>query len=842
MNRIYETLNKNLIVPFLIVGLLPVAIVSLVLILRADRSLGQSSEEAISAIEERVGVSLGSIRDERRVAIERYFNTISDQIATFSSNPSIVEAVQGFRRDFAAHRKAEELSDVDVARMRAELKRYYDGPFEQEYQAQNGGKGSGIEGEFAQLPPAAIALQHAYIQVNPNPLGSKHELDAAPGAAAYHERHAGIHPWVRSYLDRFGYYDIFLVDPDTGDIVYSVFKELDYATSLSTGPYASTNFGRAFQRANALTAPGQFVFEDFEPYKPSYSAPASFIAAPIFDGAEKVGVAIFQMPLDRISAVMASRDGLGERGEVYLVGSDGLMRSDSFVDPEHRTVVASFRNPDRGRVTTSAVEMGVSGESGVQTIPGYAGQDVVSAFGPVDILGSRWAVLAELPTEEAFEAAVAFEALAAESRRVLLGWVGAVLVIASVGIVIFGRGITASLKKPINEMLRSIDAAANGDLTDPPRVESRDEIGMMAIRFGELLSSLRENIGEIRCQGTDLTNSAGELSGVAGGMADEIARMNSQANEVAGTADQMTSNMTTVAAAVEESTANIRNVAAAVEEMSSNLSSVSENVEGMAGNVNAISTRVEGMSAGLSGVTESSQQAATVATRAAGTAQRANETVAQLGDSAQEIGKVVGVINDIAEQTNLLALNATIEAASAGEAGRGFAVVANEVKELAKQTASATDEIRGKIEDMQESTQGSVKAIQEIVGIIDDINSISQEIASAVSDQRRGAEEIAGAVAEAASAASVVNENVRECSEAASEVARNAEELSGGSNEIARSAAEASSGAGTVTENMKMLSGSVKHTAEGAGRVETASEGLSGLAQRLQALVEQFRV
>ena len=160
------------------------------------------------------------------------------------------------------------------------------------------------------LDADSIALQHAYIKANQHPLGSKHLLESASGKTTYNEIHAEVHPVVASYLDKFGYYDIFLVDPETGDIVYSVFKELDYSTSLIDGPYAQTNFGEAFRKANAAGNKDAVVLVDYKQYPPSYEAPASFIASPIFDGDEKVGVALFQMPLDRISVIMGQRDGL----------------------------------------------------------------------------------------------------------------------------------------------------------------------------------------------------------------------------------------------------------------------------------------------------------------------------------------------------------------------------------------------------------------------------------------------------------------------------------------------------------------------------------------------------
>jgi methyl-accepting chemotaxis protein len=181
-------------------------------------------------------------------------------------------------------------------------------------------------------------------------------------------------------------------------------------------------------------------------------------------------------------------------------------------------------------------------------------------------------------------------------------------------------------------------------------------------------------------------------------------------------------------------------------------------------------------------------------------AQATNQTVAKLGESSQEIGKVIKVITSIAEQTNLLALNATIEAARAGEAGKGFAVVANEVKELAKETAKATEEISQKIEAIQADTKGAVKAIAEISTIIAQINDISNTIASAV------------------------------------------EEQTATTNEMGRNLTEASKGVSEIARNITGVATAAQNTSQGAADVQKAARALSEMAAQLQTLVGKFRI
>ena len=182
------------------------------------------------------------------------------------------------------------------------------------------------------LDADSIALQHQYISANPNPLGEKDSLIAANDQSEYSALHAKYHPHIRDFLQKFEFYDIFLVDPDTGDIVYSVFKELDYSTSLIDGPYANTGIGEAFKKANASGEVSSVALTDFAPYTPSYEDPAAFIASPIYENGVKLGVLIFQMPIDRINNIMTYNQswkdqGMGDSGETYLVGADTNMRS-----------------------------------------------------------------------------------------------------------------------------------------------------------------------------------------------------------------------------------------------------------------------------------------------------------------------------------------------------------------------------------------------------------------------------------------------------------------------------------------------------------------------------------
>lgn len=315
-------------------------------------------------------------------------------------------------------------------------------------------------------------------------------------------------------------------------------------------------------------------------------------------------------------------------------------------------------------------------------------------------------------------------------------------------IIMIAVGIVGNLKSMV-ESFRDI-AEGEGDLTKRIEIKAKDEVAELAGWFNVFLEKLQGIIRNIAANSTSVGESSNQLSSIAGELLSGAQNTSERSTNVAAAAEEMSANLNNVAAAMEQSSTNTSMVATAAEEMTSTINEIAENAE-----------RARGVS-----------------TNAVNQANSAFEKMKELGEAADKIGRVTETITEISEQTNLLALNATIEAARAGEAGKGFAVVANEIKELAKQTAEATLDIKNLIDDVQNTSKTTEQGIEQISSIIAGVNDIVVTIATAVEEQSAATQEIANNISQASTGIQEVNENVTQSSVVSTDISRDISEVS----------------------------------------------------------------
>ncbi len=355
----------------------------------------------------------------------------------------------------------------------------------------------------------------------------------------------------------------------------------------------------------------------------------------------------------------------------------------------------------------------------------------------------------------------------------LLGWISA-------------RNIT----RPIQQAVRLAQQMSAGDFTHNVKIDRKDEIGLLVKALNQLVSKMERVLRQVVDSVDTLHLSSEKMTSIS-------ARMATGADLTAGKSN-------TVAMAAEEMNASMKSVSASSEEATTNVSSVAEAMDATAQTIQEIA--------------QHSVTARTIAGSAVAQAEDASAKMSALGSAAGAISKVTEVITDISEQTNLLALNATIEAARAGEAGKGFAVVAHEIKELARQTAEATHEIKAKIEDIQRSTDETTGEMSRICEVIDQVNDIVAVIATSVDDQQQTTEEVAGTVHEASQGFGAINATVARCTHATGQISDDIADVKASADELRQTSGEVNANIRELSRLAEDLHATVGHFQVRAGR------------------------
>ncbi|MEQ8187518.1 MAG: methyl-accepting chemotaxis protein [Candidatus Eremiobacterota bacterium] len=565
---------------------------------------------------------------------------------------------------------------------------------------------------------------------------------------------------------------------DLSSALENIFSETDYLETVFItdkngkilADYNKNNTGKiitSLELWQSCAVKREKIHYDKYPGKSSFSSDPSFIIASPVDGinGDFIGILACVVNLKKFSQEFILPQKYGREGYPYIMDDKGII----------------LAHPDEGLILTDRVASMDFTKKVISSTEKldffkylYQNRNKYMAYSKLDIL--PWSVHATIYENDLLSLSRSLTFL-----TVITGIIGAIILI-----IIMAFYINTMIIKHFDEFIKIFRCASDGDLTLRSNNKSRDELGVLAGECNSFFDRLELMIKDISAYSNTLMAASQELSTVAKNIADTTEEMAHQTSTVASGAEEMDTTMTSVAASSEELSVNLNTVATAVEEMTATIGEVARNTT----------------------------EAASVTGEAFKIARGSREIVEELGKSAKEINKVVDVIMDIADQTNLLALNATIEAARAGEAGRGFSVVANEVKELAKQTGQATDDIKNKIEGIHKSSAETVRAMEKISKVIEKINNISNTIASAVEEQSIATKEI--------------GENTSQAAQVSTDVAQQISEAARVTKEITVSITGVSDGA--------------KNTASATEQTRSSADELSSIAGSLDNLVKQFKV
>ena len=658
---------------------------------------------------------------------------------------------------------------------------------------------------WTQLDNPTQQLQQNFIVDNPFPDGERWKLDLPEQKNAYSFGHKNAHPGLRAVAQGRGYPDLFIFDLD-GHLLYTVEKHDDFATTFTEGggPYADTALGRVFRKAVAFDNPKQVTYDDELSYAASGGDPAGFVATKIFgpDGTPR-GVLAVELPLAQVDATMASRNGLGETGETFLVGADHLFRSDSTFNETNDFLVTSY--------SSGALDEALAGRIG-QGYSTYRDLTMLTTAVPLRFIDQPGALVSVISTEEVLAPIVGMRNLVLGIATVLL------LIVTAIGFL-----ISRSVTKPLSRLTSTMETLAEGNLdADISGAERKDEIGAMtraveifrenarqvhtltdqermsaeqrAVERAQMMQNLQRAFGQVvdaavagdfsqrvttefpdaelnsladsvnnlvdtvdrglaetgtvlaALAQTDLTKRMeGDYQGAFGRLRDDI-------NGVADTLTRVVRSLRGTSRSLKNATSELL---AGANDLSDRTAKQSATIEQTSAAMHQLADTVEDNSKRTEAASAKARAVSDTATEGGEVMHRANEAMERITASSSKISNIIGLIDDIAFQTNLLALNASVEAARAGEAGKGFAVVAVEVRRLAQSAAQASAEVKALVEQSGVEVLGGTKLVSDaaqkllaMLGAVRESSDLIAAIADATKAQASAIREVNIAVTE----------------------------------------------------------------------------------------------
>lgn len=542
------------------------------------------------------------------------------------------------------------------------------------------------------------------------------------------------------FAKRYGYSDLYLFNVD-GYLFYSVKHRADFRTNMLSGPYKDSNLSALLSK---VLNTKKLAVSDYKIYKPAHS-PAAFVAMPLLYQNKVVLVAAFQVPIDQINAIMHSHAGLGKTEDAYLVGPDGLLRSEVSYEKGAKT---SILNPSM-KVNTKAVKQALEGKSGTGIVKGLTGEVVFSSWAPFKFKDLTWALITEVSKSEI------------DKPVKELAYVASGLFAAAVIAVLFAAFlVSGGLTKQVDQIMKVIEGIRRGKQDVRADVVSRDELGAMASAFNEMLDRTQELVNRQRNEHEalqesiisllteisdlaegDLTVHATVRDDATGTLADSLNLMVDQFKQVIRDVKDKATTVGEISGRLSKSTGELSEhselqahmVSDSIEEINLMAKTIKEAAQNAASSAQASEQSMNDAAEGANTVARTSNAMESIRSNVQDTAR----AIKRLGESSQEIREIVKIINEIAERTSILALNASIQASAAGEEGRGFGVVAEEIQRLAERAGGSTKQIEtlinnilNEIGEAATSMDASIQRVVEGTKLSDEARQKLQNIAA----------------------------------------------------------------------------------------------------------------
>ncbi len=469
-------------------------------------SYKSSEQSLIKAVENQ----LTGLRRAKADQIEDYFHTLEGQVIAMSDDQEIVEATREFHNAF------EKLDRLPAsAEERAAVDAFYRVRYVPKLQSMIPLRSK--TDEYFPASSAADYLQYSYLVNNPFSSDHRKDFDAAPGKTDYDRVHAKYHPQLRRTVQELGWRDLYLIDDKNGRILYSVAKDASFGTSLESGPYKSSALAKVFTMAKATENTDAVFFSDFESFEPAMGAAAAFVASPIWDGRERLGVLAFQVSNAEFDRVVSGnrnweRDGLGKTGDTRIVGSDFVLRSNErgFIENPDRyfaETMAMRKLSDESKMRTRvfgttalqqevrlpSVKMGLANQEGTIIELGLDDRQKLVSFGPLNVLGTHWMMASQIDLDEAL-------APVYDLRHRLRLW-GLLLALLTA---LAALGLARVIVRPVERLLHAAQKVGSGDLSVNVPVTSKDELGQLTGTFNKMVKDIREKVDETDRQADEL--------------------------------------------------------------------------------------------------------------------------------------------------------------------------------------------------------------------------------------------------------------------------------------------------------------------------------------------------